>query len=135
MLSLSDAREFVSKKLTRNDNLIELFKLYDQILDEEIKIKCDLKKFYAGEIEELVKINRVEKLQLNEYDIIRQNIVNTEMKNLGIYIKTDNVRQCQKKIKSIKSEIIYRASVINNIQELIPDTGVVTNYKIFMPVD
>ena len=62
MIKISDACEFVQKKINRNNVLMEIFKLSENILEKEIFLKNDIKKFYQEQIVTVKIINDIEEL-------------------------------------------------------------------------
>lgn len=128
MFPIFSSADFVHKKITRNDNVIELFKLYGKILDEEIKIKQDLKKFYDGEINRVERLNRLEREQLTQYTLERQNDINAATGDIGVYTKTSAVQDSLNRIETLKGEVEHSVDVVKRIQAFIPETGSVINY-------
>ena len=59
MLKSTDAYEFVHMKITRNKILIEIFKLYDELLGFEIIFKNELQSFYKKQQSDIHLMNEI----------------------------------------------------------------------------
>jgi hypothetical protein len=131
MIKISDACEFVQKKINRNNVLMEIFKLSENILEKEIYLKNDIKKFYHEQIANVKIINNIEVLQMAEYTEQRQDEINYHMKNIGTYKISDKIQIIMKEISDIKNDIKFKSDLIQSIQTEIPKSGTATNYKLY----
>ena len=130
MLKSTDAYEFVHRKITRNKILIEIFKLYDELLGFEIIFKNELQSFYKKQQSDIHLMNEIEMLQTAEYTLDRETIINNMTSNIGIFKLTGTSLEIKNKIIEIKNMITEKVNVMNNIQLLIPIDGIATNYHI-----
>lgn len=130
MFKITDAHDFVQKKITRNNVLMETFKLYDQMVGYEIEVKHQLQSFYKSQQDVLVEINNVESLQSREYTAERQEQIGVLMSDIGVFKPSTETQNMIEKIKEIKNDIKNKAEIINHIQTLIPKHGIATNYTI-----
>ena len=135
-MNLSDAFEFENKKITRNKLLIEIFELSESILDNEIAAKEDIKLFYKDQKLILSTINHIELLQSREYSLPREEQTTFLMTKIGEYKPSQLIIDLGKKSMLAKASMDHKTSIITQIQDLIPKTGVVTNYNIkFTPIE
>ena len=130
MLKVTDAYEIVHRKITRNKVLMEIYKLYDELLGCEIILKSEMQSFYKNQQNELCLMNNIELLQTIEYTLERENKINNMMPNIGIFKLSPNSINIKHKIVNIKNMINEKKNIMNNIQELIPIEGVATNYQL-----
>lgn len=130
MFKITDAYDFVQKKITRNNVLMEIFKSYDEMLNCEIKVKQELQAFYKHQQDIVVEINDIEILQTTEYTSLRQEQINILMTDIGVFKPSTEILNMIEKIKEIKNGIKDKSDIINHIQSLIPKGGIATNYTI-----
>ena len=130
MLKVTDAYEIVHRKITRNKILMEIYKLYEELLGCEIILKSEMQSFYKHQQNKLCLMNDIELLQTTEYTLERENIINNMMPNIGIFKPSQVVIDIKLKIFDIKNMINEKINIMNNIQELIPIEGVATNYQL-----
>ena len=130
MLKVTDAYEVVHRKITRNKVLMEIYKLYDELLGCEIILKNEMQSFYKHQQNELCLMNDIELLQTTEYTLERENIINNMMPTIGIFKLSPPLIEIKLKIVDIKNMINERINIMNNIQELIPIKGIATNYQL-----
>ena len=130
MLKVTDAYEFVHRKITRNKVLMEIYKLYEDLLECEIILKSELQSFYKNQQNELRLMNDIELLQTTEYTLERESKINSMMPNIGIFKLSPASIDIKHKIVDIKNMINEKINIMNNIQELIPIEGVATNYQL-----
>ena len=130
MLKVTDAYEIVHRKITRNKILMEIYKLYDELLGCEIILKNEMQSFYKHQQNELCLMNDIELLQTTEYTLERENIINNMMPTIGIFKLSPALIEIKLKIVDIKNMINERINIMNNIQELIPIKGIATNYQL-----
>ena len=130
MFKITDAHDFVQKKITRNNVLMEIFKSYDEMLNYEIKVKQELQSFYKHQQDVVVEINDIEILQATEYASVRQEQINILMADIGVFKPSTEILNMIEKIKEIKNGIKDKSDIINHIQSLIPKEGIATNYTI-----
>ena len=130
MLKVSDAYEFENKKITRNKLIMEIFELSEKILDYEIKAKEEIKKFYRTQKATLSTINNIEMLQANEYTIEREEQTKFLMEQIGAYKPPQYIVDLSKEADLHKATMEQKTAIVNQIQELIPKTGIATNYKV-----
>jgi hypothetical protein len=129
MIKISDACEFVNKKITRNKILIESYQLHKQRLEYEILLKKELINFYNDQQLIISNMNDIEFLQTQEYTVERQDTVNEITDNLGNNTNP-KIQELKDKINDIKKLIIEKILVIKNIENLIPNEGTAINYTI-----
>jgi len=130
MFKITDAHDFVQKKITRNNVLMEIFKSYGEMLNCEIKVKQELHAFYKHQQDVVVEINDIEILQTSEYTSVRQEQINILMADIGVFKPSTEILNMIEKIKEIKNGIKDKSDIINHIQSLIPKEGIATNYII-----
>ena len=130
MLKVTDAYEFVHRKITRNKVLMEIYKLYEDLLECEIILKSELQSFYKNQQNELRLMNDIELLQTTEYTLERENTINNMTPSIGIFKLSPASIDIKHKIVDIKNMINEKINIMNNIQELIPIEGVATNYQL-----
>jgi|688.fasta_scaffold463860_1 hypothetical protein len=130
MLKVTDAYEFVHRKITRNKVLMEIYKLYEDLLECEIILKSELQSFYKNQQNELRLMNDIELLQTTEYTLERENTINNIMPTIGIFKLSSSSIDIKHKIVDIKNMINEKINIMNNIQELIPIEGIATNYQL-----
>jgi len=130
MFKITDAYDFVQKKITRNNVLMEIFKSYEEMLNYEIKVKQELQAFYKNQQDMVVEINDIEILQTTEYTSERQEQINILMTDIGVFKPSTEILNMIEKIKEIKNGIKDKSDIINHIQSLIPKEGIATNYTI-----
>ena len=130
MLKVSDAYEIVHRKITRNKVLMEIYKLYEELLGCEIILKNEMQSFYKHQQNELCLMNDIELLQTTEYTLERENIINNMMPTIGIFKPSTALIEIKHKIVDIKNMINEKKNIMNNIQELIPIKGIATNYQL-----
>jgi hypothetical protein len=130
MLKVTDAYEFVHRKITRNKVLMEIYKLYEDLLECEIILKSELQSFYKNQQNELRLMNDIELLQTTEYTLERESKINSMMPHIGIFKLSQASIDIKHKIVDIKNMINEKRNIMNNIQELIPIEGIATNYQL-----
>lgn len=130
MLKVTDAYEIVHRKITRNKVLMEIYKLYEELLGCEIILKNEMQSFYKHQQNELCLMNDIELLQTTEYTLERENIINNMMPTIGIFKPSPALIEIKLKIVDIKNMINEKKNIMNNIQELIPIKGIATNYQL-----
>lgn len=132
MIKISDAHDFVQKKITRNKLLMEIFQGYGKMLENEIRIKTHAKDFYLAQSAILIKVNEIELLQSSEYTVEREKEIAQLIENIGIYEIPEESKQLTEETNTIKTDIKYKSETIQYLQTLIPKEGIATNYKVVM---
>ena len=130
MIKVSTAFEMSHKYITRNNLLMEIYDLYEDITRLKIEIAKDLKSFYGKQRGIITEINKLEKLQSTEYSLDRKNEISVLMSGVGDYKKSQTIIDMLGDIEEKKAEILYKKETIKLIHKSIPNEGVVTNYKI-----
>lgn len=130
MIKISDARAFVSKKITRNNEIINIFDNYSEILEKEISIKKTIQKTLQEQKDIIHEINQIEQAQCLEYTIARQNKIGELMKHISGYTPSEDIITAMSQIEVLRNDIGYHKSIIKYLEEQIPDKGVATNYTI-----
>lgn len=130
MIKISTANEFIQKKITRNNVLINMFKAREEMVGHEITVKRKLQEFYMNQQSILLEMNDIETIQSTDYMVSRHEQTNSMMKSVGVFKPTAETLVIINRIKTLRAEIKESIEIVNNIQALIPNTGVVTNYTI-----
>jgi hypothetical protein len=128
MEKFNSMKPFIEIKLKRNEVLIKMYEKLNQI------IKCDIiakyRQFKKNEknIESINEIHEIEKQQIKEYCLNREQIIcdktnmmnNNKAKLDGVYNKMEEL---QKELVELKKQIKF-------LTKQIPDEIAVNNYKI-----
>lgn len=131
MIKFTDAYYIVQKIITRNNLIAEVFALHNELLENEIFIKNDMKEFYKRQYERVIIINNISRLQLAEFSIERHLQINEIMRELRLYTDTAEVSIIKEKNRYIKDLLNQKYMEIECIQSQIPDRGVATNYILY----
>ena len=127
---MSDANLFVKKKISRNNIIVEIFDIYDDILDKEIIIKNEMKTELDSQKKIIMEINELELKQCDEYTIDRQEIIKEMTTNITGYKPSDATLKLMESIREQKKDVAYHKTVIQYLETQIPSSGVATNYKV-----
>jgi hypothetical protein len=125
MIKLTDAYDFVKKKIARNSILIEIYKLRGELSEYEILLKKEHHLFYK-----ILEINEIELKQSREYTKEREMQVIDLINEIGIFKPNADTKILIKKVKNTKAEIASKIDTVNYIQTQIPKSGTVTNYTV-----
>jgi hypothetical protein len=129
MFKFTDASTMVNKKITRNNIMLEVFNLCRNITEKDIELKQKVINFYIEQEKTIKKVNEIEQCQTQEYTIERQLLIQTMMKNIGdtsLIDPTDIIDE----INVLKNKIKEKTSLMKQVQNLIPNEGVATNYTV-----
>ena len=130
MIKFTDVHNIIQKKITRNNNLYDIFNLYQKIIDKEIIIRQLMNDHYDKQKNIICQINEIERFQCNEYTTERQEEIIELTKKIGINNSNVRLKDINNDINNLKKDIVNNINIINHIQSLIPKEGVATNYKI-----
>lgn len=130
MIKISDGYQLCQKKISRNKLLIDVFDDYQKLLDIEIAMKTDIKKFYYNQKELVLKANELEEAQSIEFTSERSDEIDQIMSRIGIYKVSHEITELIALAPDIKTNITHNAKTIEQLQELIPESRVITNYSI-----
>ena len=139
MFKFLDNESMIRKKITRNNIIIDLYRLYKELNDEEIKGKQLINDFYLSEITKVQEINEIELKQLTDYTKEREDKSNELINELNngldnglnnTNIEIVSIPKIREKIETIKNEIRYKNDVLHYIQSLIPTEGEMNQYTI-----
>jgi hypothetical protein len=127
---MSDGYQLAQKKISRNKLLINVFNDYNKLLNIEIEMKQNIKEFYETQQVLLMQVNELEEKQAVEFTSERRNEINNIMKTIGLYKEPQEILDLMKTAPEIKKQIDHNSDTIIRLQELIPESGLVTNYSI-----
>jgi hypothetical protein len=130
MIKLTDAYDFVKKKIARNSILIEIYKLRGELSEYEILLKKEHHLFYKIQQSKMLEINEIELKQSREYTKEREMQVIDLINEIGIFKPNADTKILIKKVKNTKAEIASKIDTVNYIQTQIPKSGTVTNYTV-----
>lgn len=126
-IEYSTAENLIQIKQERNNCLIELLKIEEKMLQQNMYKNQLIINFNKKRIEEIHKINKIEDLQKKKYSLIRENEITmlTEQINLD-YLDLSHM---YKKTMEYKKKYIETLQKINLLNSKIPDKSTVTNVK------
>ena len=129
MFKFTDAAGMVQKKISRNNIMCDIFDLCQKMSDCEIKRREKIKQYYEEQKHLLKTINDIEILQSTEYTESRQTIIGEMMDSIGDTHLID-MDEITTYMKDLREQIDNKLVAIKDIQTLIPQKGVVTNYTV-----
>ena len=129
MIKFTDANTMVNKKITRNNIMSEIFNLCRLVTEKDIEIKQKVINFYIEQEKIIKKVNDIEQCQSQEYTIERQLIIQTMMENVG-NTSLINTIDIINEIIVLKKKIKEKTLLMKQVQNLIPNEGVATNYTV-----
>lgn len=130
MIKYSDVAPIIQHKINRNKIMYDIYELSQQIIDLQIQIKNIHKAHYENNKKSLLLMNSIEELQLHEYTKEREESIKSLV---GLISSVPDDKYLNKKINNLKEVIEEKKLIINKYQELIPNKGIATNYKIITP--
>lgn len=126
-MQYTSANLMTKTKIERNKLLQTLLGINIKIAKLEMIIKMRFVTYTTGYIESLKKINEIEKKQLNEYCINRERLVNYMVDALNKNdFKFDDLKL---DIIKLKDCLFDNLSALNYLNQNIPTTGIITNFK------
>ena len=131
-IKFTDVKPMIENKLLRNTLAIDLINTHKEIFKKDIEIRQSYIESCDTKVHLLETINLIERLQLNEYDKVRENSITEIIKDIDeidkdlIVVISDIYTHI--KIKKDLAKIITMR--IEELNKSIPKEGIATNYKI-----
>ena len=127
-MNFTTANSMVKIKIERNDTIKTVLELENKIAKLEMVIKYRLLKHNSIYIEILDKINDIEKNQLYEYSLYREDQV-TKLTN-DINQMNYGIADIKKEINELKTNYNKMINRVLELDKSIPDYRLITNVKI-----
>ena len=127
-MNFTTANAMIKLKLEHNKHIIDLLNIESKIAKLEMIIKMRLVIFNTNYIEDLNKINLIEKKQLYEYDLDREKLsrdMTSALNNRDV-----NISDIQLDTINLKNSFLSKLELINKLNECIPTSGFIANYKL-----
>lgn len=127
MHNIDTSHNLTKLKINRNKNLITMLEIENKIIKLEMVIKYRLLVHNMKYIEELNKINDIERKQLYEFDIQRH--INIKELTHGINNMNISVDDVKKDIMSLKPVFLKTVDSIKTLTKCMPKTVIIHNIK------
>lgn len=127
LITYTTAKEMLNLKIQRNKLFLELIEIENKIIKADMVIKYRALNHNAERIKMINEINEIESDQYKEYSLERENRVNSLIEQIS---KPCDVGLIKKEIDDLKEEYSHQMLKIQEINSKIPETGVVTNFRV-----
>lgn len=131
-LKFTDVKPMIQRKILRNALAQELLKTHVTIFQKEIEIRQLYISSCQAKFAMLNTMNLIEKMQLNEYSIAREESILETSESLkemdNNFIK--DIQIMRDDVKKIKDSSGIISGQILQLNETIPKEGIATNYQV-----